>query len=87
MTTSAARDGLEEQSTALAVFLAGEEYQGRVGLERGHMPVHKAAISAPESVAPPPEGMEWLKVYADRPTTAASFRSALGGTGGWGTGS
>ena len=73
VTLSAERDGLEEQSTALAVFLAGEEYQGRVGVERGHMPVHKAAIGAPESVAPPPEGMKWLKVYADRPDNRSLF--------------
>ena len=73
VTLSAERDGLEEQSTALAVFLAGEEYQGRVGLERGHMPVHRAAIGAPESIAPPPEGMKWLKVYADRPNNRSLF--------------
>ena len=73
VTSSASRDGLEEQSLALAVFLAGEEFQGRVGVERGHMPVHKAAIGAPESVRPPPEGMKWLKVYADRPDNRGPF--------------
>lgn len=73
VTLSAKRDGLEEQSTALAVFLAGEEYQGRVGIERGHMPVHKAAIGAPDSVSPPPDGMKWLKVYADRPDNRSLY--------------
>lgn len=67
VTSSAMRDGLVEPSLALAVFLAGEEFQGRVGIDRGHMPVHKAALGAPDSLAPPPDGMKWLKVYADRP--------------------
>lgn len=67
ITRSASIDGLEEQSLALAVYLAGEDFQGRVGVERGHMPVHKAALEAPDSLAPPPDGMKWLKIYADRP--------------------
>ncbi len=66
VTNTAKRDGTEEQASALAVFLASDEYQSRVGIDRGHMPVHKAAIGKPSSVAPPPEGMEWLKVAADR---------------------
>ena len=73
VTNSAERDGSVEQSTALAVFLAGEEYQGRVGIDRGHMPVHRAAIGAPTSVAAPPEGMKWLKVYADRPDNRSLY--------------
>ncbi|MDE2904326.1 MAG: extracellular solute-binding protein [Chloroflexota bacterium] len=66
ITRSASRDGLEEPALALAVFFAGEEFQGRVGIERGHMPVHTRALEAPESLAPPPHGMKWLKMYADR---------------------
>lgn len=73
VSSSATRDGLEEQATALAVYLAGEEFQGRVGIERGHMPVHKAALGAPTSVAPPPDGMHWLKAYADRPANRSRF--------------
>ena len=73
VSSSATRDGLEEQATALAVYLAGEEFQGRVGIERGHMPVHKAGIGAPTSVAPPPDGMQWLKVYADRPANRSRY--------------
>jgi len=73
VTSRAGGDGLEEQATALTVFMAGEEFQGRVGIERGHMPVHKAAIGAPRSVAPPPDGMHWLKVYADRPDNRSRF--------------
>ena len=37
------------------------------------MPVHRAAIGAPTSVAPPPEGMKWLKVYADRPDNRSLY--------------
>ena len=73
VSSSATRDGLEEQATALAVFLAGEEFQGRVGIERGHMPVDKAAIGSSASVAPPPDGMQWLKAYADRPANRSRF--------------
>ena len=73
VSSSATRDGLEEPATVLAVFLAGEDYQGRVGIERGHMPVHKAAIGSPTSVAPPPDGMQWLKAYADRPANRSRF--------------
>ena len=73
VTNSAERDGSVEQSTALAVFLASEEYQGRVGIDRGHMPVHRKAIGAPTSLAPPPEGMKWLKAYADRPDNRSLY--------------
>ena len=73
VTNSAERDGLKEHSTALAVFLASEEYQSKVGIDRGHMPVHRNAIGAPASLAPPPEGMKWLKVYADRPAKRSLY--------------
>ncbi len=73
ITRRASLDGLEEPSLALAVYLASEEFQGRVGIERGHMPVHKAALRVPESRSPPPEGMKWLKVYADRPDNRGLF--------------
>ena len=73
VTRSASRDGVKEESMALAVFLASEDYQRRVGIERGHMPVHRAAIAAPESLASPPRGMKWLKYYADRPDNRSLF--------------
>ncbi|MDE2901982.1 MAG: extracellular solute-binding protein [Chloroflexota bacterium] len=73
VTRAALRDGVVEETLALAVFLASEEYQRRVGIERGYMPVHKAAIGAPESLAPPPHGMKWLKYYADRPDNRSLF--------------
>ena len=73
ITRSASRDGLEEPSLALAVYLAGQEFQVRVGIERGHLPVHKAALRVPESREPPPDGMEWLKIYADRPDNRGLF--------------
>ncbi len=73
VTRGASRDGMVEASLALAVFLASEAYQRRVGIERGHMPVHKAAIGAPESLEPPPQGMKWLKYYADHPNNRSLF--------------
>ena len=73
VTRAAALDHVAEEATVLAVFLAGEAYQRRVGIERGHMPVHKAAIAAPESLTPPPQGMNWLKYYADRPDNRSLF--------------
>jgi ABC-type glycerol-3-phosphate transport system substrate-binding protein len=73
VTNSTGRSGNTEQSAALAVFLGGEIYQGRVGIDRGHMPVHRKAIGAPTSVAPPPEGMKWLQVYADRPDNRSLY--------------
>lgn len=73
VTVGAERSGLIEQATALAVFLASEEYQLRVGIDRGHVPVHKAALGAPGSLASPPDGMKWLKAYADRPGNRGVF--------------
>ena len=62
-----------EAAVAFVQFLAGPVYQGRVGIDRGHVPVHKAAIDAPESRARPPHGMKWLKVYADRPDNRSPY--------------
>ncbi len=73
VTRAAALDHVEEAATVLAVFLAGETFQRRLGIERGHMPVHKAALGAPESLEPPPQGMKWLKYYADRPDNRNLF--------------
>ena len=73
VTNSAERSGNTEACAALAVFLGGEQYQSRVGIDRGHMPVHRASISAATSVAPPPEGMKWLQVYADRPDNRSLY--------------
>ncbi|MCY3957919.1 MAG: hypothetical protein OXG65_06465 [Chloroflexi bacterium] len=72
-TIQAEREGVIEGSTSLAVYLAGEEFQCRVGIDRGHMSVQRAELGSPASVAPPPEGMKWLKVYADRPTNRGLF--------------
>ena len=73
VTINALREGAIEGSTSLAVYLASEEYQCRVGIDRGHMPVHRSVIGTSMSVAPPPEGMKWLKVYADRPDNRSLF--------------
>ena len=43
-----------EAAVELAAFLAGEDYQSRVGIERGHVPVYKSVMEKPESLASPP---------------------------------
>ena len=72
-TVSAELEGTMDQSTELVLFLAGETFQGRVGIERGHLPVNRRALESPASEVPPPEGMKWLKVYADRPDNRSPF--------------
>ncbi len=62
-----------EAAFELAAFLAGEEYQSRVGIERGHVPVYKSVMKRTESLASPPEGMKWLKAYADRPDNRSPY--------------
>ncbi len=66
-------DDNAEEAVRFVRFLAGPEYQGRVGIERGHVPVHKEVLDAPESLAWPPDGMKWLKVYADRPDNRSPY--------------
>ena len=73
VTVGAWHEGSVEQAVHLVLYLAGEDYQGRVGVERGHVPVHKYAIDEPDSEASPPEGMKWLKVYADRPDNRSPY--------------
>ena len=73
VTVSAELDGNVESATLVAEFLAGEMFQGQVGIERGHVPVHRSVMDRPESKAPPPEGMKWLKVYADRPDNRSPY--------------
>lgn len=67
LTASAWHDGNAEQAVEWAVFLTGERFQGRVGIERGHFSVNRRALEETEAEVPPPEGLKWLKVYADRP--------------------
>ena len=69
VTATARTNGTEEASTLFVMFMAGEEVSERVGIDRGHMPCHRTSIAKPESQAPPPEGMKWLKVYGDRTNT------------------
>ena len=73
VTVSAWLDGITDEAVSLALFLADETFQGRVGIERGHLPVSRQALAAPESEAPPPEGMKWLKVYAERPDNRSPY--------------
>ncbi len=73
VTVSAELDGNVEEATLFAEFLAGERFQGQVGIERGHVPVHRSVMDSPESKEPPPEGMKWLKVYAERPDNRSPY--------------
>ena len=67
ITNGAERLGNVEESVDLTVFLGGPVYQGRVAIDRGHMPMFKSVFDTPEAVNPPPEGMQWLKSYAEAP--------------------
>ena len=82
VTVGAWHEGSVEQAVHLVLYLAGEDYQGRVGVERGHVPVHRSAIEEPDAIAPPPGGMKWLKVYADRTDNRSRTRSRAGRRGG-----
>ena len=74
VTNTAERDGSIEQSTALSVFLAERGVPGpRRHRPRAHAGAPQAAIGAPSSLAPPPEGMKWLKAYADRPDNRSLY--------------
>ena len=64
---SAAVTGVEVQTVDFGVYLAGPEVQGRVGIDRGHQPVHHDVKNQPEAVAPPPEGMHYLYAGYDSP--------------------
>ena len=67
VTIAAERLGNLDQTVQLVTYLAGPEYQARVGIDRGHFPVYKEVADLPESLAGPPEGMHWLKTYATTP--------------------
>ena len=64
---SSAVTGVEEQTVDFGVYLAGPEVQGRVGIDRGHQPVHHDVKNQPDAVAPPPEGMHHLYATYDSP--------------------
>ncbi len=64
---SATTTGVEEQAVAWAHFLAGPQVQGRVGIDRGHMPCFKAVADDAAATAPPPEGMHHLFTYPESP--------------------
>ena len=65
VTNGAQRYGTIEEAIDLILFLGGPTYQGRVAIDRGHLPMHRGVFDSDEAKAPPPEGMEWLKAYAD----------------------
>ena len=67
ITNGSARKGTVEEATDFMVFMSGPMYQTRVTIDRGHLSPYKAVLETADALAAPPEGMKWLKVYADRP--------------------
>lgn len=67
ITNGAQRLGTIEEAVDLTVFLASSVYQGRVAIDRGHLPMIKTAFNNASATNPPPDGMEWLQRYADAP--------------------
>jgi ABC-type glycerol-3-phosphate transport system substrate-binding protein len=59
---SADRQGTTEQAARWLFFAASEAVSKRIGIDRGNFPTHRAAYTAPGTLAGPPEGMEnWGK--------------------------
>ena len=67
VTNGAQRLGTIEEAVDLTVFLGSSVYQGRVAIDRGHLPMIKTAFNDASATNPPPDGMEWLQRYADAP--------------------
>ena len=63
--------GVEEQAVDWIYFLSGPEVQGRVSIDRGHLPTWKDVANFPEAVAAPPEGMHYLYEYIANPNLRA----------------
>ncbi len=63
--------GVEEQAVDWVYFLAGPEVQGRVSIDRGHLPTWKDVANLPEALAGPPEGMHYLYEYIANPNLRA----------------
>lgn len=67
VTNGAHARGTLEATAELGHFL-GTDVQRRVAeVDRGHLPMWKPAFETPNATAPPPQGMEWLQKYVDRP--------------------
>ena len=67
VTNAADRRGTLEATAELGRFL-GTDVQRRVAeVDRGHLPMWKPAFDSAGATAAPPQGMEWLQKYVDRP--------------------
>jgi ABC-type glycerol-3-phosphate transport system substrate-binding protein len=73
VTNAAQRLGTEEACAILVSFLAGEEVQARVAIDRGGSPTLKALWDSPEYQAPPPEHFDRVAkmLKHPEPTTLA----------------
>ena len=67
ITNGSLRRGTVEQAVDFMVFMSGPLYQGRVAVDRGHLPVFRAVLDAPEMLAAPPLILEQLALRADSP--------------------
>ena len=63
--------GVEEQAVDWVYFLAGPDVQGRVSIDRGHLPLWKEVADLPVANAAPPEGMHHLYEYIANPNLRA----------------
>ena len=63
--------GVEEQVVDWVYFLAGPDVQGRVSIDRGHLPLWKEVADLTEANAAPPEGMSNLYDYIASPNLRA----------------
>ena len=63
--------GVEEQVVDWVYFLAGPDVQGRVSIDRGHLPLWKEVADLTEANAAPPEGMKHLYEYIASPNLRA----------------
>ena len=65
VTSGAEARGNVEETAAVCLYF-GTDVQHRVaGIDRGHLPMWRPALETAEAQAGPPNGMEWLKRYAD----------------------
>ncbi len=63
VTDAAFKRGNVESVVDFQIFMAGPLVQGRVAIDRGFAPVFWDIFKNPDSVAPPPLGMEWLETH------------------------
>ena len=79
VTSSVHTRGNIEESVELVMFMAGRDVQGRIGIDRGSVPIRPDVLTSPEYAAGPPENHSMMKDFFDQP----DMRSAQMGTPFW----